>query len=141
MTSRFALDARLEADSALVLNGPLSQIRLMNDSRYPWIVLVPRIADASEWIDLSEREQQILLSEINIAGKVLREYFHCEKINIGALGNIVRQLHVHVIARTSQDQAWPGPVWGHGEARVYPELELRELIDKLKIAFDTAQSP
>ncbi len=136
MNSEFDLDGRLETDSVFIADGPLSQFRLMNDARYPWLVLVPRIAAASEWLDLPEYQQQILLSEINTAGKILREHFPCEKINIGALGNIVRQLHVHVIARTSQDDAWPGPVWGQGKARAYSEDDLASLVTKLSLLPD-----
>ena len=132
MNSRFILDARLEADSILIADGELSQFRLMNDARFPWLVLVPKIADACDWIDLPSQQQQLLLSEINIAGKILREYFPCEKINIGALGNIVRQLHVHVMARTPQDEAWPGPVWGQGKPQAYSDAALEILIGKLQ---------
>jgi diadenosine tetraphosphate (Ap4A) HIT family hydrolase len=135
INSEFDLDGRLEADSTFIADGPLSQFRLMNDARYPWLVLVPKIAAASEWVDLPEPQQQVLLSEINTAAKILREYFPCEKINIGALGNIVRQLHVHVIARTSKDEAWPGPVWGQGNAVAYSITELEILIEKLRRAF------
>lgn len=133
--SEFDLDARLEADSVFIANGPLSQFRLMNDARYPWIVLVPRIPDASEWVDLPDQQQKILLSEINLAAGILREHFPCEKINIGALGNIVRQLHVHVIARTSEDEAWPGPVWGLGQAKAYSTTGLENWLEKLQRAF------
>ena len=136
MNAEFDLDGRLETDSIFIADGPLSQFRLMNDARYPWIVLVPKIAVASEWIDLPQEQQQTLLAEINIAGKILRENFPCEKVNIGALGNIVRQLHVHVIARTSEDEAWPGPVWGQGKARVYSGAEIEVLIDKLTASFN-----
>lgn len=136
MKLEFDLDGRLETDSVFIVDGPLSQFRLINDARYPWLVLVPRIAAASEWIDLPLEQQQTLLSEINIAGKILRENFPCAKINIGALGNIVRQLHVHVIARTSQDEVWPGPVWGQGKARVYSGVEIEVLIDKLAASFN-----
>jgi len=135
MAARFVLDARLEADSVFIADGPLSQFRLMNDARYPWLVLVPQVPDAREWIDLPESDQQSLLSEINIAAKLLRENFPCEKINIGALGNIVRQLHVHVIVRTSQDEAWPGPVWGHGKPRPYPKSDLNSLLQQFKTSF------
>ena len=135
INSEFDLDGRLEADSIFIADGPLSQFRLMNDARYPWLVLVPKVFNASEWIDLPEQEQQILLSEINTAAKILREQFACEKINIGALGNIVRQLHVHVIARTSHDEAWPGPVWGQGKSVAYSTSELDILIEKLRRAF------
>ncbi len=132
MNSRFILDARLEADSILIADGELSQFRLMNDARFPWLVLIPKVADASEWIDLPEPQQQLLLSEINIAAKVLREHFPCEKINIGALGNIVRQLHVHVILRTAHDEAWPGPIWGQGKPQPYSDAALGILIGKLQ---------
>ena len=135
INSEFDLDGRLEADSVFIADGPLSQFRLMNDTRFGWIVLVPRIPDVSEWVDLPEQQQQILLSEINLAAKLLREYFPCEKINIGALGNIVRHLHVHVIPRTSQDEAWPGPVWGQGKAKAYSGNELEILLEKLQRAF------
>ena len=139
MNAEFDLDGRLETDSIFIADGPLSQFRLMNDARYPWIVLVPKIAAASEWIDLPQEQQQTLLSEINIAGKILRENFPCEKVNIGALGNIVRQLHVHVIARTSQDDAWPGPVWGNGKPQAYSTLELNALIEKLQRTVNAEQ--
>lgn len=135
INSEFDLDGRLETDSVFIAEGPLSQFRLMNDARYGWIVLVPRIPDVSEWVDLPEQQQQILLSEINIAARLLRAHFPCEKINIGALGNIVRQLHVHVIARTSQDEAWPGPVWGHGKAKAHSTAELEALLEKLLRSF------
>lgn len=135
INSEFDLDGRLETDSVFIAEGPLSQFRLMNDVRYGWLVLVPRIPDVSEWVDLPEPQQQILLSEINIAAGLLRRHFPCEKINIGALGNIVRQLHVHVIARTSQDEAWPGPVWGEGKATAYPTAELEILLERLHRSF------
>jgi len=135
MSSRFILDARLEADSVFIADGELSQFRLMNDARYPWLVLVPKIADAIELTDLPVQQQQLLLSEINIAAKILRDYFHCEKINIGALGNIVRQLHVHVIARTMQDATWPGPVWGQGTTQHYDDATLSALIRKFQSSF------
>lgn len=113
----FALDSRLEADSVFVADGPLSQVRLMNDARFPWLLLVPRVADASEWIDLDGNQQRLLLAEINQLSKLLRAESSVQKLNIGALGNIVRQLHVHLVGRHEGDAAWPGPVWGSGAAR------------------------
>ena len=115
--SGFALDPRLALDTQFVADGPLSQLRLMDDSRFAWLVLVPRVADASELIDLGADAQRLLLAEVNHAGNLLRACFPCDKLNIGALGNIVRQLHVHVLARTRDDAAWPGPVWGAGSAQ------------------------
>ena len=116
VTSDFELDTRLAADSVLIADGPLSQIRLMNDARFPWVVLVPRVAGASEWIDLSGDQQRLLLAEINQISRHLKQKPNVTKLNIGALGNIVRQLHVHLVGRHSADPAWPGPVWGNGTA-------------------------
>lgn len=117
--SGFQLDPRLAADSVLIAEGPLSQIRLMDDTRYPWLVLVPRVEDASEWLDLDGAQQRLLLAEINQAGHLLRAEPGVHKLNIGALGNIVRQLHVHLVGRHEGDPAWPGPVWGSGPALRY----------------------
>ena len=123
VTSDFELDTRLAADSVLIADGPLSQIRLMNDGRFPWIVLVPRVASASEWIDLDGGQQRLLLAEINQVSQLLRVEPGVAKLNIGALGNIVRQLHVHLVGRHRGDPAWPGPVWGSGAARRHdPDL-------------------
>lgn len=110
----FELDPRLAADSVLLADGPLSQLRLMDDARFAWLVLVPRVADAVELIDLEPAAQRQLLDEIGQASRLLRDSAPCDKLNIGALGNIVRQLHVHVLARAVGDAAWPGPVWGVG---------------------------
>lgn len=113
----FALDPRLEADSMFIADGPLSQVRLMDDMRFPWLLLVPRVAGASEWIDLDGGQQRLLLAEINQVSKLLRGEPGVQKINIGALGNIVRQLHIHLVGRNEGDAAWPGPVWGNGAAQ------------------------
>jgi len=133
--SVFRLDDRLAADSHFVADGPLSQLRLMDDARFPWLVLVPRVAGAVEWVDLDGASQRLLLAEINQAAAALRACFPCEKLNIGALGNVVRQLHVHVIARTKSDCAWPGPVWGFGTQRPYERVR-ESLLGSLREAFD-----
>lgn len=112
----FALDPRLAADSAFVADGPLSQVRLMDDIRFPWLLLVPRVPGASEWIDLDGGQQRLLLAEINQVSHLLRGEPGVGKLNIGALGNIVPQLHVHLVGRHPGDPAWPGPVWGSGAA-------------------------
>lgn len=125
MSVGFVLDARLEADSVLVADGPLSQVRLMDDTRFPWLVLVPRVADASEWIDLDGGQQRLLLAELNQASLLLRAQPGVQKLNIGALGNIVRQLHVHLVGRHEGDAAWPGPVWGSGAAQRHAADDLQ----------------
>jgi diadenosine tetraphosphate (Ap4A) HIT family hydrolase len=127
MKANFLLDERLSKDSILLFDSKLSQFRLMDEKRFPWLILVPRVDDAIELIDLTEQQQLQLLHEINIACRVLREKFPCDKLNIGALGNICTQLHVHVVARTHIDAAWPHPVWGHGIRQHYTESELATL--------------
>ncbi len=128
----FELDPRLAADSHWLADGPLSQLRLMDDRRFPWLVLVPRIGGASEWVDLQPATQAQLLREVNFAASLLRADGPCDKINIGALGNIVRQLHVHVVARREGDAAWPGPVWGSGQPQGHDPGELAARIRSLR---------
>ncbi|MBB5878056.1 MULTISPECIES: HIT domain-containing protein [Xanthomonas] len=123
--AEFVLDPRLQADSAFVADGPLSQVRLMDDARFPWLLLVPRVAAASEWIDLDGGQQRLLLAEINQLSQLLRQEPGVHKLNIGALGNVVQQLHVHVLGRHPGDAAWPGPVWGSGTAQRLPAEELQ----------------
>jgi len=123
--SDFELDTRLANDSVLVADGPLSQIRLMNDERFPWLVIVPRLAGITEWIELDGDQQDKLRTELNRTSKALKSEDGVEKINIGALGNIVRQLHFHVIGRHKDDPAWPGPVWGSGQARRHDADQLQ----------------
>ncbi len=115
MSGGFVLDARLAADTHLIGDLPLSQLRLFDDARFPWFVLVPRIAGARELIDLDESDQRTLLAEINRVGRVLESGLRPDKLNVAALGNVVPQLHVHVIARFTNDAAWPHPVWGRGD--------------------------
>jgi diadenosine tetraphosphate (Ap4A) HIT family hydrolase len=131
----FRLDERLERDSLEVGALGLCQLRLMNDRRWPWLVLVPMRANAVEIHELAGSDQVTLAQETALAASVLKELTGCEKINSAALGNIVRQLHVHVVARRSGDPNWPGPVWGFGVRDPYVEEESALLIEKLKTAF------
>lgn len=127
----FMLDPRLAADTETVGDLPLCRILLMNDARFAWIVLVPRKAGLTEILDLSEAERAVLTEETMAAARALRAVAPCDKLNIGALGNIVRQLHVHVVARVEGDAAWPGPVWGSGAAKPYDDNWRRDLIGAL----------
>lgn len=129
----FELDPRLAADSHWVADGPVCQVRLMDDTRFPWLVLVPRIAGAVEWFDLGDADQHAVFDEVAQAARLLREQSGCDKVNIGALGNIVRQLHVHVVARSHGDAAWPGPVWGSGEARRFGAQALETRLAELRM--------
>lgn len=132
MSAEFALDARLAGDTCHVASLPLCEVLLMDDARYAWLVLVPRQYEVSEVAQLSEDDQAMLWREVNQAAVALRLVARCEKINIGALGNIVRQLHVHVVARNVGDAAWPGPVWGHGKAADYEPTARDKLIERLR---------
>ena len=119
----FTLAPRLEADSVFLTDWPLCQLRLMDDARYPWLILVPRRERLEEWTELSPEDLTVLSAEIARAGRGLAQMFNPRKLNVGALGNIVRQMHVHVIARFETDAAWPGPVWGQGTRTPYAEAE------------------
>lgn len=132
----FSLSPRLAADSVFVTDWPLCQVRLMDDQRFPWLILVPRRAGLEEWSELTRADAHQLSEEIARAGEGLVQHFKPTKINVGALGNIVRQMHVHVIARFEADAAWPGPVWGQGTRLSY-ETEARErLCGELKVRLD-----
>ncbi|KFN49018.1 HIT family protein [Arenimonas composti] len=133
----FALDPRLAADSVAVADGPLSQLRLVDDTRFRWLVLVPRLPEAVEWIDLDGDHQRLLLAELNLAGRLLRAWGPVHKLNIGALGNVVRQLHVHVVAREEGDAAWPAPVWGVGKMQRYGAAEREALVARLRALLST----
>jgi diadenosine tetraphosphate (Ap4A) HIT family hydrolase len=117
----FELDERLENDSALITRIGLCQLRLMNDSRWPWLILVPQRPDVSELFDLTPLDQAMLTFETNLVAAALKKATAPTKINVAAIGNIVRQLHVHVIARYENDDNWPGPVWGFGRRKPYAD--------------------
>jgi diadenosine tetraphosphate (Ap4A) HIT family hydrolase len=110
--TEFTLHERLEADAIEVARWPLSLVLLMNARQWPWLILVPRRPAIREIYELSEADQQLLMSEVVRASKTLAQLVRPEKINVAALGNAVPQLHVHVIARFADDPAWPKPVWG-----------------------------
>ena len=125
----FTLDERLAKDTLVVGDLPLCRVILMNDSRWPWLVLVPRRDGAVELTDLDMGDRARLIEEAAQAAAFLKAHTGALKINLGALGNIVRQLHLHVVARGPGDAAWPGPVWGHGAAAPYAPGEARALIE------------
>ncbi len=119
-TEDFQLHARLAADALYVQDWPLSRVLLMNDARYWWVVLVPRRSGLTEIHDLSAADQSVLVGEVSRAGRGLKRLSEAAKINVGALGNLVPQLHIHVVARFANDPAWPGPVWGHSAPEAFP---------------------
>jgi diadenosine tetraphosphate (Ap4A) HIT family hydrolase len=134
MTMSFAIDPRLVADTHAIAELALCDLLLMDDARFPWLILVPRIAGARELIDLDGGDQRTLLNEVCHVGRALEEVVRPDKLNIAALGNAVPQLHVHVIARFKTDAAWPQPVWGIGERVAYARAERIARIETLRAA-------
>lgn len=132
--SDWVLDQKLADDSVFVVDWPLSQLRLINDSRFPWLVLVPRVSDIEEIFQLSDEDQQQLLQESSQLAKILSASYEADKLNVAALGNVVRQLHVHHIVRYVDDCCYPSPVWGVGEALPYKDIELQQRVDELRAA-------
>jgi diadenosine tetraphosphate (Ap4A) HIT family hydrolase len=128
----FALHPRLAADTAFVADWPLSRVLLMEDARYPWLVLVPRQPGLVEITDLAAPDRARLMEEVARAAETVRGLPHVAKLNIGALGNLVPQLHVHVLGRHPGDPAWPGPVWGHSPAMPYEPPVRAALIDLVR---------
>lgn len=127
----FELDGRIARDSDLIATLDLCQLRIQNDSRWPWLVMVPQRADMTEIFELSKADQAHLAAEVNQVAAALKEITGATKINVGALGNIVRQLHVHVIARFEGDANWPGPIWGYGSAEPYDGEKRQALMNRL----------
>lgn len=115
----FALDPRLAEDTHALGDLPLCRVLLMDDRRFPWLILVPRRTGATDIVDLAADERARLMEEIAAASAALRDATAATKLNVAALGNRVAQLHVHVIARFATDAAWPDPVWGRGTAVPY----------------------
>ena len=134
----FALDPRLAADTHTVLELPLSRALLMDDMRFPWLILVPRLPGLRELTELAHDDQHALLDEINRVAHVLHAIAKPDKLNIAALGNVVPQLHVHVIARFVGDAAWPRPVWGVGERVPYTADERARVLGLLRAALAPA---
>ncbi len=130
----FELDRRLDADSVPLMWLGLCQLRLMDDRRWPWLILVPRRPGIVEVHDLTPLDQAMLTFETNLVAQALKAETGCAKINTGALGNVVRQLHVHVIARNIGDPGWPGPVWGHGVREPYRPEDRHAFADRMSAA-------
>lgn len=128
----FALDQRLQQDTLVIGDFPLCRLLLSNDSNYPWFILVPRINGISEVFHLDVADQQKLWEETTGLAQLLNAGLGADKMNIGALGNVVSQLHVHVIVRKRDDAAWPAPVWGKHPARPYTQEQVVALRARLR---------
>ena len=128
----WSLNPQLEKDTISIGDLPLSRVLVIKDANYPWLLLVPRRANTVEIVDLSEVEQAQLMTEVSRVARALKEVTRCDKLNIAALGNLVPQLHVHVIARRAGDAAWPRPVWGVMPPLAHDAEEVQNFISALR---------
>lgn len=131
----FLLHPQLEGDTIEVLRLPLSIVRLMDDRRWPWLVLVPERENVTELFELDAEDRRLFVEEMALSSTVLRDLFQPHKINVAALGNQVPQLHAHVIARFHHDPAWPRPIWGAQPAIPYEPHERDTIVGALQDAF------
>lgn len=127
MSARFSIDPVIEQNSIFISNMTLSTVFLKNDKENPWFILVPRKAGAVELIDLNHEEQTMLMEEISLVSEFLKSHYRPHKLNVGSLGNIVTQLHIHVIGRNPTDRAWPGPIWGTPTTQEFDSNELENI--------------
>jgi diadenosine tetraphosphate (Ap4A) HIT family hydrolase len=134
MSEQFELHPQLAKDSIWLADWPLSQLRLINDTNYPWFILVPRRANIRDVIDLTEADQSTLWQESAKLSQLLRVKYNPEKLNLAALGNMVPQLHLHHVARYSTDVAWPAPIWGKVAAKPYTEQQVSQLQQEWSVA-------
>lgn len=138
MTDVFSLDPRLAADTHPVGDLALCSVLLMDDARFPWLILVPRRPGLSELTDLAPEEAGLAFEEIRLAVGVVQALARPDKVNVASLGNVVPQLHIHVVARFRSDPAWPGPVWGVGERKPYPPHARAALLERAAALFVAA---
>ncbi len=128
--TEFVVDPRLQADSCLIAQCQLSQVRLMNNRLFPWMILVPNVQQY-EIHHLDSSQQALLQQETATIAQFLETTYKTDKINIGAIGNIVRQLHIHIIGRFESDLAWPGVVWGIKEIKPYTSEQMKVISNNL----------
>ena len=135
----FKLHPQLAQDTVPVATLGLCQVLLMKDARFPWLILVPQRLGLRELHDLTTGEKSQLMEEVVVTSQALEKYHAPDKINVGALGNLVEQLHIHVIARNRNDDAWPGPVWGQGTPVPYAQNNLDRIRNDLITALEAAE--
>ncbi|HYC99447.1 HIT domain-containing protein [Brevundimonas sp.] len=139
MTPPFNADPAFDAGSIVVCDWPLCQVRLQDDARFPWLILIPRRAGLRELEDLTREDRAVLMDEIVRAGEAVRMLGEAslrpvQKLNVAALGNVTAQLHVHVVGRRPDDGLWPDPVWGRGPAAPYGAGALRAAADRIRLS-------
>lgn len=133
-TGPFELDPRLKADTLAITKLGLCELRLMNDRRWPWLLLVPQRAGVSEFFDLTPLDQTMLSFEVGLVAKPFKALTGCDKLNIATIGNVVSQFHCHIVARSDGDSNWPRPVWGFGSAEPYETEAAKVFIDDISRA-------
>jgi len=138
MMIKFELHPRLAADCETLGELSLAQVLLMRDANYPWVILVPKVNDIRELHELSEKDQQQLIAESSFVSARMQDIFRADKMNVAALGNMVPQLHVHIIARFENDPAWPNPIWGAVNPLAYSPEALSEQVKRLQKALNIA---
>ena len=139
MTSRFKADPAFDPGSIVVCDWPLCQVRLQDDARFPWLILIPQKAGLHELEDLTGRERAALMEEVVRASAVVRMLGEAmqrpvQKLNVAALGNVAAQLHVHVVGRRHDDGLWPDPVWGRGAALPYGATALQAAASRIRLS-------
>lgn len=135
--STFVLHPQLEKDSELITELDLCAVRLIKDANYPWLILVPQVANIKDVIDLSDKQQQVLWQESAMISRVLKHLFTPDKLNIAALGNMVPQLHLHHIVRYQHDVSWPNPIWGQVPLKAYTNEKLAERVNLIQTEIET----
>lgn len=130
------LDPRLAADTRAVAETAFAWLRYMNDARFAWLILIPKQAGLREWYQLEEADQHKLLTQVNTLSRCLQQLTNADKMNLGALGNMVPQLHLHIIARSPGDACWPGAVWGQGEPLPYVGTTQPHWLDAIRDVFE-----
>ncbi|WP_293761255.1 HIT family protein [uncultured Paraglaciecola sp.] len=133
----FVLHPQLEKDSELVTELMLCSVRLINDINYPWLILVPKVDNISDVIDLSDVQQRMLWQESALVSRALKHLFTPDKLNVAALGNMVPQLHLHHIVRYKNDVSWPKPIWGQVPSKAYSDKQLSKQIELIKTEIKT----
>jgi len=136
----FTLNPRIDADTAFILDTPLSHLLLMDEVTYPWVMLVPRRAGVIEIGDLSPADRVTLIEEVARASAMMRALHAPDRINVAALGNVVPQLHVHVVARFTGDPAWPAPIWGKAAPVRFAPAARDARVAELRRAWEAACS-
>ena len=136
---QFVLDNRLRDDGLLLADTTDYVITLANDSRFPWVILIPKVSEITEIYQLDSATQQQLARDSSLLGQELMQTFNGDSLNTGALGNVVSQLHVHHVVRFNTDPAWPGPVWGAGQSIPYSSEAASAMMARLKASLSLLQ--